>query len=155
MADEKPGSRWSIGDDKGAADTAARIDYARPEGFTETTEGRLTVLEGPGREIAFFIARANNESADRAMAELDAVLSTLFQDVAAVGTPMRRKFNGMAGTQLKATGTFEGKPVNVTMRFLEVEPGKFVVVAGAYLAARREELKDTFNGFFQSIKPAA
>jgi hypothetical protein len=155
MADEKQGSRWSIGDEKGAADTFARIDYERPEGFIESTEGKVTILEAPDRELGFFIVRASNESVEMAMADLNAVLSTLFQDVAATGEPVRRRYNGMAGTQMKATATFQGKPVNVTMRFLEAEPGKFVVIAGAYLADKKERLKDTFNRFFQSVKLAA
>jgi hypothetical protein len=145
--------RWSVGDDKGAADTYARIKYETPEGFLENAEGKVTILEAPSKEMAFFVTRANAESAESAMAELDVVLSTLIHDVASVGEPLRRAWNGMPGMQMKATGSFEGQPVNVTMRFLEPEPGKFVVVAGAYLAAKKDELKDTFNAFFQSVVP--
>ncbi len=155
MADDTRGSRWSVGDERSAADALARIHYDVPAGFTESTEGKVTMLDEPTREIAFFITRANAGNAEQATAEINLVLSALFKDVKPAGEPVRRTYNGMPGLQTKATCTYEGKPVNVTIRFLEAEPGKFVVVAGAYLAAKKEALKDTFNAFFQSIKPAA
>lgn len=154
-AEGRAGTRWEIGDEKNAADTVAAVRYDAPPGFTEVIQGAMTVLHEPAEEIIFIVLRTTRDAGPLATAELDQLLSTLIKDLARASEPSRGTYNGMRGMQMKLTGTYEGKPANVTMRLLEAQSGKYVAIAGAYLAAREEALKATFDRFFASVRSAA
>ena|SRR5688572_9118233 len=134
-------------------DADAKITYEVPAGFTTETKDNITAISEPKNEIAFFVVKTNAKDADKAMGELEQVLNALFKDPKPVSGPTKSTYNGMKAVQMKATATYEGKPVNVTLRFLETPSGKYVVVVGAYLTAKKEQLKDTFNKFYNSFKP--
>jgi hypothetical protein len=150
MGTDEP--RWEIGDEKNAADTLAQVEYERPPGFSEEVEGRMTFLHEPAGEIAFIVIKTNRDTGAQATAELDAVLATFIKDFKPAGAPSRGTWNGIRGMQVKATGAYQGKPANVTIRLLEAQPRKYVVMACAYLTARREALRDTINRFFNSFR---
>jgi hypothetical protein len=145
-------TRWEIGDDKNAADMLAEIEYERPPGFAEEVDGPMTMLHEPAEEIVFIVIRTNRDAGDQAMAQLDAVLATFIKDFKPAGAPSGGTWNGIRGMQAKATGVCEGKPANVTIRLLEAQPRKYVVIACAYLTERKEALKDTVNRFFRSVR---
>jgi hypothetical protein len=156
MADkDAPKQRWLVGDPKDAADTLAEIRYEIPSGFSESVVRGVTCLEDERHEMIFFVVRANQNRANQVMAELDGLLTTLFEDFKPANEPVGGTYNGMPGMQRKSTGTFQGQPVNVTMRILEAQPGKFVVVAGAYLSEKKEALKESFGRFFRSVTSGA
>lgn len=153
-SEDRAGSRWEIGDEKNAADTVADIRYDVPPGFTEEeVHIGMVFLHEPAEEILFIVLRTNREAGNVAAAELDGVLSSFFKDLKRAGAMSRGTYNGMRGLQVRLTGTYNGQPTNVTTRMLEPQPGKFVVVVGAYLAARKEALNGTFQRFFASVKP--
>jgi hypothetical protein len=134
-------------------DAEAKITYEIPAGFTSTVKDNMVIIEEPKKEIAFFVVKTDAKDAEKAMGGLEQLLTTLFKDAKPAGNPSKSTYNGMKAVQMKATATFEGKPVNVTLRFLETPTGKYVVVVGAYLTDKKEQLKDTFNKFYNSFKP--
>jgi hypothetical protein len=142
-----------------AADSAVKTDavgkfsYEVPAGFTESTQGNITVVEEPTKSIAFFLVRTDDDDAQKAMGELDATVSKIITDVKPVKAPTKGKYNGMEAVQIKATGTFEKQAVNVTLRFLKTPTKKYLIVVGAYLTAKKPALAPTFEKFYDSIKP--
>jgi hypothetical protein len=136
-------------------DADAKVTYEVPAGFTATTKDNLTALNDQKNEMAFFLVRTNEKDLDKAMAELDKLVAPYIKDIKIAGKPSTATYNGMKAFQVKGTGTFESKPVNVTLRILETPNKAFFVVAGVYLTSKKEELKDTFNKFYNSIKPAS
>jgi hypothetical protein len=135
-------------------DPEAKVQYEVPAGFTAESKGQLTFVTEAKNEMAFFLVRTDENDLDKAMAELDKVVAPYIKDIKMGDSkPTTATKNGLKYFQVKGTGTFESKAVNVTLRVLNTPNNKFFVVAGVYLAAKKEQLKDTFNTFYNSVKP--
>jgi hypothetical protein len=131
------------------------IDYDVPAGFDEGEADGVVIVGEPNNEIGFFIKRLGAAQADQAVAELDALLSQLFHDVQTSGAPVQGTHRDMPATDVQATGTFQGQPCLISVRWLKPSTEALVVVISAVLTAKKGRWQETADTFLQSIRRAA
>jgi hypothetical protein len=61
----------------------------------------------------------------------------------------------MPATLVVATGTFQGKPCLLDIRWLQVSADALVIVIGAVLTQKKDRWLETFDTFIKSIRRAA
>jgi hypothetical protein len=136
-------------------DAAAKIQYEVPAGLTATTQGNITALDEPKKEVGIFIVRSDKDDTQKAMGDLDAVLSSVVKDVKMVGAPQQAKHNGMDAAKVAATCTAGGKPAKLVVLFLKSPSGKVMIVAAVVDAAKEKDWAPTIMKVMNSFKPAA
>jgi hypothetical protein len=136
----------------------AKIQYDVPAGWKVETEGNMVALgedkkNDADREIVFYISKFEKAQSQKATSEMDQILSSVVKDMKPAGEPEKAKHNGMDAVRVKATGTYEGKPVNVSMMILSPPGNMGVIVAGVVLQAKKDAWGATVQKFISSIKP--
>lgn len=131
------------------------IEYDVPAGFVEGDVDGLIVVGDPGNELGFFIKRSATAETDQAIADLEAQLSQLFQDVRTSGEPKKGMLNDIPATDVEATGTFQGRPCLISICWLQLSADALVVVMGAVLKEKKDQWQQTADKFIKSIRRAA
>ena len=135
--------------------TRVGIDYDIPSGFIESEIDGVIIVGDPGDELGFFIKRSAVGQTQQAIAELDALLSQFFQDVKVTGAPTEGVHNYLPATDVQATGTFQGQPCLITIRWLQLADDALVAVMGAVVTQKKDHWQETADKFLQSIRRAA
>jgi hypothetical protein len=131
------------------------IAYDVPEGFVEEeVEGVTVVSDNPKYQMAFFIKRCDPTNAASAVSELEGVLGIFFQNPQVPEEPAQGTYNGIPGTELHGTATFQEKPVSLTIRWLQPSDNVAFSVTGAVLTDQKDKLQQTFDTFLGSIRRA-
>jgi hypothetical protein len=139
-------------------DDVAKVQYEIPAGMKVTTQGNMVAIEEDkkaegAKEVAFFISTFDKADQQKAMGEMDTVLSSFLKDVKPAGDPAKDKLNGMDAVKVKATATFGGKPANVTMVILQPPGPKMLIIAGVVLTDKKDTWGPVAGKFIGSFKP--
>jgi hypothetical protein len=136
-------------------DPAAKIQYEVPAGFVESKNGNMVEYDDPKKEMAFILVVTDAKTEEKAQQELEAVVNGMVKDMKVVKDWNHGNTNKLINSQIKTTATYEGKPVNLTLRVYHQLPekSKKLIVVGMYLSDKKAALAPTFSKFFESIKP--
>jgi hypothetical protein len=136
----------------------AKVQYEVPAGMKVTTQDNMVAIEEDkkaegDKEVAFFVSKFDKADQQKAMGQMDAVLSSFLKDVKPAGDPAKDKLNGMDAVKVKATATFGGTPANVTMVILQPPGNKMMIIAGVVLSDKMSAWGPTAAKFINSFKP--
>lgn len=135
-------------------DAEAKVRYEVPEGFNASGPGKVVLLTEPKEEVAFFLLHADESDLDKARVEVDEVVGSYVNGLVMDAKSRTATYNGMKAIQVKGTGQYHARPVNVTLRILQTPNHRAFVVAGVYVSAKKVQLMDTFNRFYNRVVPA-
>ena len=132
---------------------ASSVTFWIPDNWTVEDQDHdgLQVSDPKGQvSLMFLLKEAKDTKA--ALAAIDEMIEEHATDVKA-GKPQKTTLNGMETVVVDATGTIEGKPVELSVMIVKTLTGKYLTVFGVLEASVKKKHEANLVKILASLKP--
>jgi hypothetical protein len=134
-------------------DRAAHVLYWLPDNWSvQGDEANQLTASDPKGEVALLFMLRNHKNMQAAAATIDEIVGTLASDVK-MGQAQRVAINGMEGSVVDATGTTEGKRVELSVLILKTPGNKFLMIFGVLESAHKRAHESDVKKILASLSP--
>ncbi len=131
----------------------AQVSLKLPKGWTSDVHQDILMTASPQEDVFVLLVVLDNREASTLQAALDKHIGEVVTEARAISAPERIQRHGLKGVSARATGAFEGAPVEIRTMAIEVGTNKTFLVVAFLKDRPGRRLEQQLRDLFQSIRP--